>query len=109
MSLEDGGVFLFPDGRKFRANLEAHEGWTFVPHELEQFIPRSWREALSKLLFLLEDGKIVSINFYTSPSVVDTGWTLADLTRETPVQQNRGTTYGKTHQTKHPEQQDPDR
>ena len=84
MQLKDGAVFLFPDGRTFRAILEAarpdlNPAWTFVPSELEQIFPKSWREALSKLLFLLDDGKIISINFDTMPKAIGTGWTIADL------------------------------
>jgi hypothetical protein len=79
MSLKDGANFLFPDGRRFRAVLEASQTWTFVPSELVEMNPSSWREAISKLLFLLDDGKIISISMYTSPIIMDTCWTVADL------------------------------
>lgn len=82
MPLQDGAFYVFPDGRKFRANLEASRAWTFVPPELEQITPKAWRESISKLLFLLANGKIISVNLYTPSIEVDTGWTIADLRRE---------------------------
>lgn len=87
MSFQEGAVYRAPDGRRYRAKMEFPRldvipAWTFVPLELDQYDIRSWRDALSQLLFV-QKGKIISFRFDVyGPSIREIGWGEADFVRE---------------------------
>jgi hypothetical protein len=89
MTLQDGAIFITPDGRRFRAKLEIRNyapddpAWTFVPADQDPELDSrdTWRDKTGRMLFV-ESGMIVQLDFETAAIAVDTGWTVEDLRAE---------------------------
>jgi hypothetical protein len=89
MKLQDGAIYITPDGRRFRAKLEIRNyapedpAWTFVPADRDTDASGgdTWRDKTSRMLFV-ERGLIVQFDFDTVGIAVDTGWTMEDLRAE---------------------------
>jgi hypothetical protein len=84
-SLEHDAIYVLPDGRRFRAEVDTrhygkHRSGTLMPCGNEKSGALS-RDILETMLFLDGD-RIVRLDFGLDPVVVDTGWTVADLLRE---------------------------
>jgi hypothetical protein len=86
MNLQDGAVYMTPDGRRFRAKLETRRyapddpAWTFIPARDDNGADGidGLREMMSRMLFL-EGGSIIRFDFERHGIVVATGWTVEDL------------------------------
>jgi hypothetical protein len=79
--LEQGVVYVTPDGRRFRADLDTyHDGtprfWRLVPIGVADAKSRGALE-----LLFVGRGRVVRIDLTARALVVDTGWTYADLRR----------------------------
>jgi hypothetical protein len=89
MRLQDGAIYITPDGRRFRAKLEVRNyapddpAWTFAPadRDTQRDSRDSWRDNTGRMLFV-EHGMIVQLDFETAAIAVDTGWTVEDLRAE---------------------------
>jgi hypothetical protein len=87
MTFQEGAVYRAPDGKRYRAQLEFPRldiipAWTLVPVDFENSEFGSWRDTLTRLLFL-EKEKIVFFHFEVyGPSIRETGWGEADFVRE---------------------------
>jgi hypothetical protein len=85
MCLEHDAIYITPDGRRFRAELDTrrygeHRSWTLIPCG-DDDSGALWRDTLERML-LLEGDRIVRLDFASATQVVDTGWTAADLRRD---------------------------
>src|SRR5262249_12624930 len=80
MPLEQDRIYMTPDGRRFRAELDTRwyrADWSCTTTPVHASNSLS-RDVLERMLFLRRD-RVFRLNFMTPELVVDTGWTADDL------------------------------
>jgi hypothetical protein len=81
MRLQEGCIYISPDGRRFHAKVETRNrapnevAWTLVPIPLDGGAKMGW-------ILFLERGRILRFDFEIMGIAVDTGWTVDELRAE---------------------------